>query len=486
LAQGECYHCAPTFPYLDPLPAAVPADWTSSSMSSRMDAGMAHHDDLEKVSLNTKAAPEYGCVSEKPISGKPAEDDDKLLAEPVNGRFPYLDIIRVMCIFLVSVDHGGTTFGQWNTMFVQGWVLQYLFLICGISYGLTSRNLMHYLTRLMAYFVIGVCVNWFAWAVKGKDWKGDAWNVVFQFWFVLGLMVFLSLLTPLKRYLESIRRQAGQAAARATEVSTSEESPTSAARTLVAVFGGLVGIRVIFIMALIPAVQITCSRPLSEFTGGFGPGAAYWGLPQTPVEAQDFLEAIMSYFQLSASSLYLIVVFPMVSQQHGLVGWLVLLNTYGHRVIQYRSQFARMINGFDLTMIGLACYYLGLKHRRVVGEYLVRYWFLTLFGLSVLWPPGTFGRFDENPPKDLPSRIRDNLLEMIMVVIFLCAMERLVDSKIFTVDNMEWLGDWALLVFLVHKAIHIIFPPPFNWLMLLGSVPMVYILRGRKKAKASE
>mmetsp|Transcript_76326 Transcript_76326/g.236366 ORF Transcript_76326/g.236366 Transcript_76326/m.236366 type:complete len:136 (-) Transcript_76326:129-536(-) len=127
-------------------------------------------------------------------------------------------------------------------------------------------------------------------------------------------------------------------------------------------------------------------------------------------------------------------------------------------------------------LLGMSCYFLGLRHRRVIGLYLVRYWFLVLLLCAMIWPPGEHQRFDEipPPPRDMELRVRVYLLEGIFVVIWLAAGERLVQPEIFTEDRLAFLNNWGLLVFLVHKAIHMTILPPFNWTVLVLLAPACY------------
>eukprot|EP00971_Amphidinium_carterae_P239891 4762296-Amphidinium_carterae.1 len=38
------------------------------------------------------------------------------------------------------------------------------------------------------------------------------------------------------------------------------------------------------------------------------------------------------------------------------------------------------------------------------------------------------------------------------------------------------MSTWALLVFMVHKAIHIMLPSPVNWLFLLALIPFFWFM----------
>lgn len=461
--------------------ASLPAASTDSEVAKREVAIKApDSDDVESAAFAPRGAgttaSSYGGVVELTQGNhKSTEERDKLLHAAADGRYPYLDIVRILCVCLVCVDHGGTAFGQWNTMYVQAWVLQYLFLISGICFGMSSKRLPGFVARLALYFCVGVSCNFTAWIILGLDWRHDAWNVVFQFWFVVALVLFTLLLAPLKAHLSSTKAHL-QAEADA-DIVRSPLFGMGRAAALVALAGGYFVLSAIFNGVLVPLLQHFFADSLSSaVNGSLGPAALFWGLPATPEAARGFLSDICGYFQLSLSNMYIVLASPVLTTEVSSIGWLAIMNTYAHKMVFYRAQEARLITGFDCMMLGLVCYYYGLKHRRVVGEYLVRYWFVLLFVCALLWPPGSVGRFDENPPTDLPSRARDNLLEGVFVVLFLTAAERMIDPGIFLRDRMEFLNDWALVLFMVHKAVHLMFPEPFNWaVLLLLAIPSYFI-----------
>lgn len=405
----------------------------------------------------------------------------KLLPERSGGRYPYLDLTRLCCVCLVAIDHGGTSFGIWNVMYVQSWVLQYLFLIAGIMWGMSSSSLSKYLLRLGTYFVVGVGCNFIAFRIKGLEWRHQVWNVVFQFWFVGGLIVFVTLLAPLKKYLAAVRdRKHWSEPPPHVDAFDEVHSHVAILQGIMALVCGIVAIKAFWCLVLIPVVQECLTYPMIAL-GHTGDGAVHWNLPENPADAHEFLNDMFSYFQVSAISIYIIVVLPLVSRQTSIVGWLVILNTYCHRVVCYRAQEARMINSFDITMLGMTCYFLGLKHRRTIGTYMVRYWFCTLFICSILWPPGYDGRLDEHPPKNMVLRFMYGLQEMLLVILFLTGIERMMDPEIWTVDissSIFWvLSQWGLLLFLVHKAVHILIPSPYNWLFLASLLVPLYFMR---------
>jgi len=453
----------------------APADRTSDAQGAAADA-------MERASLSAKqdAGHDYGSAPTKgqPFNSQEAEEDKLLTGGSTDGRFPALDLQRVICIIMVCVDHGGTTFGEYNVMFVQSWVLQYLFLISGICFGMTSRPLPGFIARLCGYIFVGVGCNLTAWIILGKDWKHNMWNVVFQFWFIVALILFLMILNPLKGHLKRVRDTI-----RDSNLVQHGEHFFAPGTNLVLIALGFMAMTFLYMHVVIPLLQLLLSGPLYHAVDNcLGDAAEFWGLPTNEAQSEAFVETFFGYFHLSLSNLYIVLCFPMMFVTVSNIGWLVLLNTYTHKMVLYRAQEARMINGFDTAMLGLVCFYYGLHKRQVVGHYMCRYWFFALFFCATLWQPGKQGRLDEEPPTDLVTRMTYNLLELICLLLFLCCMERMFDPKIFTEDRMEWLGNWTLLLFLVHKAVHLLVPAPFNWVtLLILAVPSYYFTPHKKQ-----
>lgn len=400
----------------------------------------------------------------------PERKDDAILARCSDGRYPCLDVIRIFCVWLVCVDHGGTSFGHWNVMFVQSWVLQYLFLICGICFAISSRSLSFFLSRLGLYFAVGMACNWAAWTVLGKDPRTDLWNVIFQFWFVVALMIFVIWLAPIRHILR---------------MPLLETADLRLPTCFLLMGAGCLCIAAVCHKIIIPLMQALFAAPLSYLAGKAGHAAEFWGMPGSESAAEDFISDFLTYFQVSAYNLFIVVAFPKMHRDVTLVAWLLIGNVYLHKALLYRAQEARLINAFDFTLLGLVCYSYGLKWRWIIGEYMLRYWFVMLFICAILWKPGTYGRFDEAPPQDFTLRATYNMIELVCLLFFLTAAERSFSPKIFTIDKLEFLGNWALFLFLVHKAVHLLVPAPFNWVVLISLIIPCYALYERPKRHRS-
>mmetsp|Transcript_63436 Transcript_63436/g.163237 ORF Transcript_63436/g.163237 Transcript_63436/m.163237 type:complete len:459 (+) Transcript_63436:69-1445(+) len=422
-----------------------------------------------------------GDAGKSAVSGSDA-DGHAFPPHSPDGHYPFLDITRICCVWLVAVDHGNATFGAYNSLFGQEWVLQFLYLVCGVCYGMSRRSLLNYEFRLAQYVVIGIMLNWCAWVVAGLDWQHNFFGMVFHFWFVVGLMLYAAILAPLKPYLQRARDLSLQADNNPEAVGTeapeeSEQDHRDALlRGLLLIGGGLLGIMLVFTVVMAPVIESAAPITLRFFSaiGANARDGAFWGLPSNIDESQEFLQHMSTYIMLTVSNMYLLIVCPVAFKRSTWTPWCLLAYTYSHRMLFYRSSDERPFHGLDLMTIAMAVYYLGLQNRRKIGEYLIRYWFVLLFVCALLWEPGTHQRFDEVPPTTISTRVRVNLLEAIFVIAWFLAGDRMVQKEIFSEDRLDFLNLWALIVFLVHKAVHIVFPQPINWLILLGLAPICY------------
>lgn len=425
----------------------------------------------------TQTPPDQGGGKDIGYGATSGDLDEHHLFQQSGKRFHFLDVVRIVCVGLVVVNHGGTKwsdkFGLWNEMYVQQWVLQWLFIVCGISFAMSSRNTPGYLARLGLYFAIGVCTNWCAWVITGMDWKHNFWDVIFQFWFIFGLMMYLIGLTPIKYYLKKVSAKAY----------VLPDSGLLGTVTAVAIIVAMVFmVHLCFTLALGPFLNVTLGRGFVWVHKVAGDGADFWGMPANSQESLAFIQELLSYLQVSFASLLILLIFPMVSDKLSLTTWLVLINMYAFRCIYPRGQFGRIVDGFDFTMLGLVNYHLGLSYRKTIGKYMVRYWFVILFVFSLIIPPGTFGRFDETGMPSAGFRIRYHTVELALVVLLLSAGELMADSKIFTEDKADFLNWWALYMFLFHKFIHLVIPHPFNWLVILCLAPICWVVHSAKRS----
>jgi len=457
---------------------------------------------------------------------------DPLLPRADVRRYGHLDATRILCVACVALDHGAPKFGQWNAIFVQNWVLQLLFVVSGVAFALSRQSLCGYISRLSYYFCIGVCINVTAWALASKDYRHNIFDVVFQFWFVAGIIYYSLILYPLKSYLvqahiNSIRHwgaddedlifelsitrsTAAEAAVSNADDSNDEPAAEPAAepasepeaqtevsevqpnvnpyepfwRAMAILCVALTCITLCFTMVLEPLCQAYLTPAIGKLFAwlmpSMGSAMRFWDLAGNPEKAQAMMFHICYYVQSSCCSVCIVILFPMLHKRTSLVGWLVFAHMYFNRILFYRAKDERPFHGFDLFFLAFVVAHLGLRHRTQVAKVVVRYWFVLFMVCALVWIPGTHVRLDTQPPSDAMGRLRVNYLEGFFVIAWLAAGENIFDSKIFTEDRLGFMNTWALAVFLVHKAVHILFPSPTNWAVLLALIPACWLWTWRQ------
>mmetsp|Transcript_57139 Transcript_57139/g.122914 ORF Transcript_57139/g.122914 Transcript_57139/m.122914 type:complete len:456 (+) Transcript_57139:122-1489(+) len=390
-------------------------------------------------------------------------NDEKVLPPRPDRRYPHIDIVRFMCLMVVVLDHGDPRYSKVNSFFGQNWTLQYIFVICGLSLSLSRQGVSASLLRLALYFVVGVCLNWSAWAIKGLDWRHNFWDVIFQFWFVVALVVYIVLLVPLKSYLELVadgnRRRAHQA--------VDPEQP-ALLMSFAMVGAGLVIIYLLVSEALARLVSGSLASRVAPIISSMGSGLEWWA-KQSGGAAGGVLMSFCSALELTLSNVWIAVMVPhLLPAQQSITGWLLIANMHIRRLdLWYAGLGEKVFNGFDLMLLGLVCAKLGLKWREPVGRCLARYWFVWISICGLIWVPGTAVRMDLLQEVPFQMRWRMRLLDAVFMVAFLAAGERFFDPRIFTEDKCDFINNLGLLLFLVHKAIHIVLPQPENWYLIL-------------------
>lgn len=401
-----------------------------------------------------------------------AEARDALLPPSTDGHYPHLDLWRAICIGVVVLDHGNWRYSEWNLLFGQNWTLQYIFCICGICFGLTRKGVLGYLGRLGCYVIVGVMLNLLANIIAGNDWRKNPWDVVFQFWFVVALMGYSVVLLPLKSFLE------GQRAAVPDVESARSQGTTHFLKSLVVLLAGLLTLYLGLSCGLAKLLKGALGTEIAAAVRRLGPGLSFWaGSPE------EVLATAIAAIELTLSNVWLAVAFPLLfPNEKAITAWLVFCNMHARRLSTWYSGVGeKVMNGLDLMLLGLVAYYLGLKFRREIGERIARYWFIWLAICGLVWKPGTHGRLDLLMPEEWNMLWRMQFLSSTFMLVFLTAGERCFDPRIFTEDRCYFVNHLGLFLFLVHKAVHIVFPEPWNWLVILSWLPIFWFFHQAKK-----
>lgn len=470
-----------------------------------------------------------------------AED---FILDPNKKRYIHLDMLRVLAVMLVAVDHGASreidefNSKEWsinNVLFTQSWVLQLLWVTAGISFSLSKARIVSYQLRLLVYFSIGVSCNLAAWVVAGLDWRHDPEGVIYQLFFIVGLIVYSLLTACLKPSLLRIKASRLEAASDNGEVgkvgglaprtempgtemrgvsrealmhssdylnpftpdleAASSTWPTDAAPwgnrrielddeeyRAAARFGGLVVVQLLtMVVSAIVLTQVKTAMMRTLFNFILGTSVQFWtqGLDDREFFGQ-LLGTLGVFFLVVAGSKLLRS--PRLAPW---LAWVVMAYIYINRIVllptlftQYGGGVARFFVGFELFLVGLVASTAGLKHAGTLKRWIGHYWLAVLFANGVLWGPTWHTRMDEHPPQDISIIFRVQACEAIWVISFLAAGSLMFTEEAWPSHIRTWLCDYATLLFLVHKAIHIAVPIPLNWILLFIVLPLVFWWRG--------
>jgi hypothetical protein len=166
--------------------------------------------------------------------------------------------------------------------------------------------------------------------------------------------------------------------------------------------------------------------------------------------------------------------------------WIVIAFIYLQRIVllpllfhQFGGGVARFFVGFELFVIGLTASCAGLKGAGLLRDLLRKYWLLALLLNAFLWGPAWATRMDEHPPEQFLVIMRVQLCELLWVLCFLCAGQDWFPASAWPDKLRGWLGDAALCLFLVHKAVHMLVPKPYSWLLLFVALPLPFWWRAQ-------
>jgi len=459
------------------------------------------------------------------------------ILDPSKKRYFHLDLVRVMCVFLVAIDHAWWMYSQENNMWSQSWVLQMLWVVAGIAFTLNPKPLWKTVPYLFLIFVVGVSLNWMAWAINGQDWKGQFGNVIFQFWFVAGLLLFTLITAPLKpillygfkslgrlrshrleKQLEAeaaqeagihlyARMENGQAPVEEFESQQGREGSTTTAKNsgfsfcgfnetadgpfsqsdrdsicrFAAVFGTFFLIQVALGIWLSQEDTIDLTGPFAKigldlWASGFDVGTLVGqlmfvlGMLTIVICGGRMLKSPRTSPWLS----WVFVVYVLVTRSF------IIPGLYG------QTALARSTAGLGLFLTGMLTASRGMAGAVLLRTYVIRYWFFLALILTLLWQPNWSVRFDEHPPSDIVTALRVVASEMMCVIIFLTAGEHMFDDRIFTEDHAQWLGDFGLILFVVHMFLHIVLGHeriPWNWVVIIFLAFLCWYRR-RRSVKA--
>lgn len=438
-------------------------------------------------------------------SKKIALDAENAVLDPNVKRYVHLDMMRVLCIFFVGVDHGYSGYSHHDVLFTQSWVLQCLWLICGMAWTMTKMPILGYEMRLCIYFAIGCSLNWLAWLYKGLPWQKDPMGVMYQFAFILGLMCYSAITVCLKAIMknnvkkqkeafvqaeeqqESLQTMAGVSQAEKQEallpVSAPDPAPvakpplTKVELTAVKAFACVL-LTLWVLMAVLGVffanVDTDIVAKIIKFV--LGESAGFWteGLGDKEFFGQclgTFGALLLAHvgahlFKSPRLSPYLV--------------WVLIFFIYMNRIFilpltfhQFGGGVARFFVGFELFLIGLVGAVLGMRWAAALKYWMARYYVLFLLTAAFLWNPTWDVRMDEHPPEVMKIIFRVQVSELIWVIAFMASGSLWFTEESWPEWVRAWLSNFALALFLVHKAVHVAVDVPFNWLLIFGLLPLL-------------
>ncbi|CAE8595800.1 unnamed protein product [Polarella glacialis] len=409
--------------------------------------------------------------------------DDALLdpSEAVNGRYVHLDVTRICCIMCVVLSSFDERYALMNTGFAWQWVLQILWLLCGICFGLSDRSYADYAGRLMKYLGVGLLVNWSAWVLNGWTWQTDVWGVPVQMMFVLNLIVVTALLAPIKSFwvrpLLEEERRLPVASPTEDPISAADSSRDKMLRAWLILGSGLIGIVLCSHLFLRPA--------LIELIQAMHSRAEYFQIKEMmdPHQSSTFAVELVCQLQVCAAALWILVVSPLLFDK-SLTAWMLFANFYLHRAFLGLWRTDLFSNSFCLVMIAMVACRFGLAKRRQLGKLVHRYWFFIMWLAGMLWSPGFPGTDGAMPVKRyglVPQTEADQLrmvkhfaTEALLTMAWLTGGQHMVDKKIFTVDGLSWVNEWAVVAFLMHTGLRLLLGSPLGWVALLAIGPVCW------------
>ncbi|CAE7416741.1 Mss51 [Symbiodinium sp. CCMP2592] len=455
--------------------------------------GSADTTDMSYDAEKNETTPLQPGVAETAYSGPGKADDqlaevdtDRLLPpkkDTPKGGYVHLDVTRIVCVLLVAIDHGDGTYSEWNVIWDQQWTLQWIVLVCGIAFCLSSKPLLNFCARLGLYVAIGIVVNWAAWIGLGMDWKHDFFNVIFQMWFIIGLILYCVILAPLRTYLAEDKKYLEEHAKEKGPYTSSwlgappEEGLFNSILMMLFVVIAIGIVCVVFLPMIVNPFLAPAVLHASQTLGGSG---NIWGLPGTYPEAEDFVACLCRYAFLTLSNLFLMRAIRSTNIKPSFIPWVMMANSAVNRSGFYRGPEERPFHLLDLMILSMVSFAYGVRYRKIVGDYFCRYWFLVFIAFALTWPPSLDVRLDVHPTHNLVLRSKAEIMETVCILAWLCASDRFFPREIFTEDRLGFLNDWALLLFLVHKAVHMIFGLPLSWFVLIGLMPVAWVFRRRE------
>jgi hypothetical protein len=206
-------------------------------------------------------------------------------------------------------------------------------------------------------------------------------------------------------------------------------------------------------LALSLFIWVPARMLLVTFSGSVelsGSWANRW-LPKNPsvlcIQLDTFLRA-----------LWIIGAYPpcIFSFQLSNITWLLIINMFAPRFFCRMTLSDHFFIFGHFFILGFAATQFGLHHRKRLGNLVIRYWFVFLAVCAALADGLPMTRSAElDPFKDSKQQMSYVAVELLFVVAWLAAGDRLVDREIYDKDGHTWVGKWGLLLYVSHYALFV-------------------------------
>lgn len=385
-------------------------------------------------------------------------------------RLCWLDVTRTAAVVGMAIHRSYPLYTQFGFGFGQSWAPQLASVISGICFSTSSRGIILYIARLFVYLSIGYAFNFLAYAAQ------NGWNTacshpvahIRQMWLVIGFVSFCILCWPAKWLRIRNPVDLGDIVGRnvlerlpltGDPVEVTFSTQDQLRRHIL--FTLLMTLQSFCCLASVHIVYHEFSRSLLEL---FARGGFWFELSTT---WNTYL-----HIDIAMRNLALVLLYPWICGCDfiGWIPWTVLGNMYLSRIACAGNRLGHGFHLFNLFLLGVIANRFGMRGRPVLQKYFLRYWFLVPFICGLLIIPGLPVLIEEYPLQDFVPRLRYNLVEVILLVAWLVAGERMVDPGIVMEDGICCIGSWGLLVYLLHVALFQIYPFLFGWAIMISMI----------------
>ena len=316
-------------------------------------------------------------------------------------RSPLLDVTRALGVFAVCVLEGDRAFGTYNINWGQCWAFQLIATVAGVSFALSRKSLCGYILRVSAYVMVGSLLNLIGMCVAGTAVETldgnllDSINgIIYHMFFAVFVGIYSVMLAPSKRQLRQMATENRQ-----FDSIEWKYKYVGAACAL------------ILLLAALEVMFQVCADQLTQLTIDFA----------SVIPIGKYGNDLGRLFTGISSCVRCICILLLWPCSFGLflpasyMAYAVLLNSYCRVALFRNAAIDHMFNLWDWFLLGFTVQLVGLRHRKSIGIYARRYWFVIFFACGLLQDRGPISILEFNPPEDFSQRIRYATIQHEMI-----------------------------------------------------------------------